>query len=169
MTETNISARDKALAAYQATVDEANLHRAEQERYAERQDLQAFAVRLKKSLGIEAEPQVLTYELDETGVAVMYTSGDLCYVVACSECGRDVPTHTIRNWADLGQAIRAHDGGQPERLCPACESRKRWAEEHGAAWNEEATPPKQPSLEERLLDDLRALIRHEIFRAVESP
>jgi hypothetical protein len=163
-----ISVRDRALAVYRAQQEEAEAHAEEQRRYAFRQDMQLFSIRLKQCLGIDASPTEATFELGEDGTTVLYQGGKLYYVVPCHQCGGATRSWPVWDWVSLGCAIDAYEGERLSETCPECLAIHHATEEQSAAEAQALTPTK-PTLEEKFMDLLRAVVRHEIYRAVENP
>jgi hypothetical protein len=153
-TTSGISARDRALAALQAKLDENHVREEETRRNIERQNLRLFHEWLKARLGIEAWPESLVYELDESGVALTMKGPDLCYVVQCDGCREPLPSWRVYDWETLGQAIKADEAGELAETCQDCRERQ-WQERKQA--REDDGPPIPVSLtpQERLFAALR--------------
>lgn len=145
-TDTTLDIRERAREAYHSALRA----KAHQEALAKQEAAQRGAQSLREALHMyldidiaAADPVV---ELD----GVRFTSDPvgsayplLYAILPCEECGQDVYTDPIQDWADLGDVL-----SRPplHRGCPA------------AAPGTQATP----TIEERLIEALRELVREEM-------
>lgn len=160
---TGTSLRDRATAAYEEGLREANQHAREERRRAYEAQAATLKRTLCRVLGVEADAkdfayagEHLTYLLE--GIQFTAREGRSTYegripdslhaLCSCSKCGAWVASREITSLRDLGETL-ARGSFDPD-----------WGHECPRPRTQPETPPP-PTLEERLLEALREFVRAE--------